>query len=573
MPPRRTPQGVNSSTFHAPPLDQDLSIPELYQYHSLNSPTHPVFMYSDLDAGTTTFITYREAWSSICKTAAIVSGHLSKAHSTAPSRPAVIAVMAASDTLTYIYLLVAIMSLGHTAFPMSPRNSVEATASLLKTTGAAHIFTNTDEPNHALANDAAALLSKDGFHLDILPMPRYEELINMPDVKAMELPQIHNDDTMAVLHSSGTTAFPKPIPLSKKALINLSNIPCYGELDLTNKRIAAHTNPAFHAMGSGTYIWAPMSGAIFALYNPFKPVIPTPANFLTSWLADGCDIVFCVPIFIEAWAQDPENVAKLKALDSIVFSGSSVNKRIGDMLAQSGVVMHPFWGSTEIGPATMFVPRDPPPPDQWEYFRMSNHITFFMKPRKGLDNVFEPIVIPTDTCSPHAPLNTSHADKPAYNVGDLLERHPTDPERWRVYGRQDDQIMLSLGEHVNPLPIEDIISQDEHVAAVVVFGSHHLHTGVLVQPSGPKTEMDAERLEHFRTLIWPTVEEANATIPAYARIEKHMIITTSAAKPLEYTPKGTPRRSVALRIYTPEIEALYAGEQESMLDRPLPDRA
>lgn len=27
-----------------------------------------------------------------------------------------------------------------------------------------------------------------------------------------------------------------------------------------------------------------------------------------------------------------------------VFSGASVNKHIGDMLATEGVVMHPFWG-------------------------------------------------------------------------------------------------------------------------------------------------------------------------------------------------------------------------------------
>ncbi|KAJ7171136.1 acetyl-CoA synthetase-like protein [Mycena filopes] len=571
---RRTPQGVNSSTFHPPPLDHDFSIPELYRHHSLKSPTHTVFMYSDLDAGTTTFINYREAWSSICKSAAIVSRNLFKSHSSAPSRPAVIAVMAASDTLSYIYLLIAIMSLGYTAFPMSPRNNAEATANLLKTTGAAYIFTNNDGPNHTLVNDARALLSKDGLSLDILPMPQYKDLMNMSDVKAMELPQIHNDDTMLILHSSGTTAFPKPIWTTKKALINLSNIPCYGELDLTNKRVAVHTNPAFHAMGSGTYLVR--FGAIFAVYNPLKPVIPTPANFLASWVADKCDIVFCVPIFLEAWAPDPKNVAKLRALDSVLFGGASVNKSIGDMLTQEGVVMHPFWGSTEIGPATMFVPRDPPPPDQWDYFRISNHITFYMKPREGLENVFEPILIPTETCFPHAPLNTFYDDKPAFNVGDLLERHPTNPERWRVYGRQDDQIMLSLGENVNPLPIEHIISQDKHIAAAVVFGSHRPHAGVLVQPipePDGKTELDEEQLEYLRTLIWPSVEKANSTVPPYARIQKNMILTTSSRKPLEYTTKGTPRRPVALRIYAAEIDVLYHEEQGSIFGRPFPDRA
>ena len=33
---------------------------------------------------------------------------------------------------------------------------------------------------------------------------------------------------------------------------------------------------------------------------------------------------------------------------------------------------------------------------------------------------------------------------------DLFVRHPTDPGRWRVLGRADEQIMLSSGEKVGP---------------------------------------------------------------------------------------------------------------------------
>ncbi|KAJ7732697.1 acetyl-CoA synthetase-like protein [Mycena metata] len=584
---RTTPQAVNSSTFHPAPLNHDLSIPELYKYHALNSPTHPAFMYSDVEEGNTTFITYHEAWLGIRKAAAIVSHHLSKPQATAPNRPAVIAVMAASDTLSYIYLLIGIMSLGHTGFPMYPRNSAEATAELLKKTGASHIFTNPDGPSYSLAKDAAVLLDKDRLKLHIFPMVQYEELMKRQEIEGEELPRVHAEDVVLILHSSGfysviivclyrfippagTTAFPKPIKITKKGLINLSNIPYYGEVDLASKRIAAHTNPAFHAMGSGTYIWPPTSGAIFAVYNPFKPIVPTPANFMASWMADKCDIVFCVPVFLEAWAQDSANVAKLKALDAIIFSGASVNKSIGDMLAESGVVMHPFWGSTEVGPATMFVPR-PPPSGQWEYFKLSNHITFFMKPHETLENVFEPIMIPTEKCFPHA-FNTLHDEKPAFNVGDLLERHPANPERWRVYGRQDDQIMLSTGEHVNPLPIEDIISQDKHVAAVIVFGTNHFNTGILVQPTSDGN-MDDVQLDRFRNLIWPIVEKANSKASAYAQVSKNMIIVTSSSKPLEYTPKGTPRRSAALHIYSAEIDALYNAEEITMSDRQFPDRA
>ncbi|KAJ7910491.1 acetyl-CoA synthetase-like protein [Mycena leptocephala] len=519
MSPRTTPQGVNSSTFHPAPFDHDLSIPELYKYHARNSPTHPVFMYSDLELGTTKFVTYHEAWLGICRAAAIVSGGLSES-GRGTNQQLVMAVLALSDTLSYIYLLIAIMSLGHTTFPMSPRNSAEVIAHLLKATRARRIFTNTEGPVNALAKQTAVLLAKEGVQLDLLPMAQYEELMQEPDAPdaTERLPErVQPDDIVLILHSSGTTAFPKPIKITKRGIINLANIPCYGELDLTNKRIAAHTNPSFHAMGLATYIWPLTSGAIFAIYNP-KPVIPTPANFLASWVTDKCDIVFCVPVFIEVrMTRFREN----KRSNEVTKKATTLNKSIGDMLAEEGIVMHPFWGSTEIGPATMFIPGIRPRETSGSTSNFQAH---------------RPIVIPTEICFPFV-MNTMHDDKPAFD---------------------DDQIMLSTAENVNPVPL------DKHINSVLIFGRHRLPYRILVEPA---PDVHTDQLE-------PTIERANSKAPAYARIQKNMIIFTSASKPLEYTPKGTPRRAMALRLYSAEIDALYDNAEEGPLgERQFPDRA
>lgn len=51
-----------------------------------------------------------------------------------------------------------------------------------------------------------------------------------------------------------------------------------------------------------------------------------------------------------------------------------------------------------------------------------------------------------------------------------------------------------------------------------------------------------------------------------------MIITTNSSKPLEFTPKGTPRRQVCLKIYEKEIEAIYeAVKDSSQTDIPVPE--
>ena len=39
--------------------------------------------------------------------------------------------------------------------------------------------------------------------------------------------------------------------------------------------------------------------------------------------------------------------------------------------------------------------------------------------------------------------------RPAYSTSDLLQQHPTKHHLFRVFGRADDQLMLSTGEKVS----------------------------------------------------------------------------------------------------------------------------
>ncbi|KAI0800375.1 acetyl-CoA synthetase-like protein [Fomes fomentarius] len=566
MAPQPTPQGVNSPTFHQAPFGHGLSVPGLYQYHAKHSPEHPVFTYSDPADGTTYEITYANVWESIGRVADIVAQRCSSSVEPSAERP-VIGILAHADTIAYIYTHVAIMSLGYIAFPLAPRTTPAVIAHLLSSTGANHVIASEDAPVQDLLRDARDILKDKGFQVTSSPMVMPDEYSRATgNEKNHEVVDIADNDITLILHSSGTTAFPKPIRITRRGLVNLSNIPCFGEVDLAGKRIAVHTNPAFHAMGLGTLIWPLTSGATFALYKPANPpVVPTPANFLARWVADKCNIVFCVPAFIEAWARDPINLPQLQSLDCIIFSGASVSKTTGDMLARSGVIMHPFWGSTEVGPATMFIPRDPPPGDEWEYFKMSHHIEFYMQPQKGMDGIFEPIMIPTETCFPHV-TNSTLDGVPVFAVGDLLEQHPTDPARWRVFGRKDDQIMLSTGENVNPVPIEAIIAQDPHIASAIMFGRHCIDTGVFIEPAASVDLQGWERkkVEEFKDLIWPAIEKANERASDYARIKRNMILVAHPDTPLEHTPKGTARRGVCLKLYAAEIHALYtAGEGDA----------
>ncbi|KAI0819209.1 acetyl-CoA synthetase-like protein [Trametes gibbosa] len=579
---RPTPQGVNHPTFHAAPFDHGLSLPGLYEYHAKHSPTHAVFSYVDPETNEVHDVTYADAWEKIGAVARIVERNYaaSTAKKADGSRP-VIAVLAISDALSYIFLEVAIMSLGYTAFPLSPRNVSEITAHLLEKTGGAQLYASADAAMQGLAKGAVEILEKKGVTVDLLPMIAPSDWQSPAEAyMPAAVVEVAETDVAVILHSSGTTGFPKPIPITRKGLINLSNIPCFGEVDLAGKRVAAHTNPIFHAMGLATMIWPVSSGSTFALYAPQpSPKMPTPANFLADWIACKCDIVFCIPAFIEAWARDPANLPSLQALDCIltpqqVFSGAPINKAIGDALAKAGVTLHPFWGSTEVGPATMFIPRDPPPSDEWEYFKFSHHITFRLEPQEGLPGIIEPIMVTTELCFPHV-TNAERDGERVFAVGDLLEQHPTDPDRWKVFGRVDDQIALSTAKKINPVPYEGILAHDPNIASALVFGNQRLEPGLLVEPAAGVVipAGDAQALEEYKDLIWPAVEKANAQTASYAHVKREMILVASPEKPLEHTPKGTPRRGVCLRLYQSEIDALYAAHADAAPElREFPDR-
>ena len=52
----------------------------------------------------------------------------------------------------------------------------------------------------------------------------------------------------------------------------------------------------------------------------------------------------------------------------------------------------------------MYVPRDAPPPGEWEYFKISHHIDFVMQPQEHMEGIYEPIQI---VCTAF-PLFSSH---------------------------------------------------------------------------------------------------------------------------------------------------------------------
>lgn len=104
----------------------------------------------------------------------------------------------------------------------------------------------------------------------------------------------------------------------------------------------------------------------------------------------------------------------------------------------------------------------------WAYFVPIPLLTMSFRPHG--DNKFELIIMvnsnrialtdlmtDSDTFAQSRPdlplpvINTQVDGRDGYATSDLLEPHPTKPGLWRIFGRADEQIMLSNGEKVKSL--------------------------------------------------------------------------------------------------------------------------
>jgi hypothetical protein len=91
-----------------------------------------------------------------------------------------------------------------------------------------------------------------------------------------------------------------------------------------------------------------------------------------------------------------------------------------------------------------------------------------------------------------------------------------------------------------------------------MFGRERNQAGLIIEPA-EHHEIDPNNegaLASYRNEIWPAVEEANRSAPAFGRIFKEMILVARPDKPLPRAAKGTVNHKAAIALYDEEIRVL-----------------
>ncbi|EJT96905.1 acetyl-CoA synthetase-like protein [Dacryopinax primogenitus] len=578
-----TASSTNLTSFVLPPSDGSIAFPQLLDFHLENNPDYPYAVLVSLDDDPDENVTV--TWAEVARASFRLAAKLRtlvKVSDEQRREGVRIAILANTDTLTYVTLIFSVFRAGFVAFPLSTRNSAApALEHLIQTTNTAYVIGSIAAPGSAptsLEETTATLLAHvptlqllefPGYadlypRLSMSPIPPYDaehDAIHTPKLPSVEsFPEykdMTNQNVLMILHSSGSTGFHKAIPMTHRFL-NFA-FRSHGN-SVTATRCCLLGLPVFHAMGIFVMVGLPATyGTTNVMFKPSSGhVIPSPEVVLRGSQRGRADYLLAAPSYCAEWSHHQESVKYLTTLKSLMYGGGPLAADVGDRLVREGVKVISVYGMTEV--AQIFALKfDVDHPEDWSYSELHPSLRAEFVPEG--DNLYRLIVIDTDN---HPIAISNQTNVSAFDTKDLLEQHPTRRHLWKTMGRVDDLIVMSNREKTNPSPMESILNGNPHIRASMMFGSGRFQVGVAIEPAGHICSItNDESLAEFRNLIWPDVEKANTIAPQHSRIFKELILVIDPkGSSFTRTPKGSINRNSTLQQLADEIDALYAAAEQ-----------
>ncbi|KAJ9143066.1 NRPS-like enzyme [Pleurostoma richardsiae] len=452
------------------------------------------------------------------------------------------------NDLRYSILALATAKTGHIMFFVSPRNSLEAHLSLLEQAKTS-TFLTPEEYDFPLMSQIESQRPLRKFTI-----PSLEDLLSAEPVDPVPFRASFEEVRLKpwlILHTSGSTGIPKIITLPYGWLSVLDAIgrveDTISSFQSTHKRVFAPF-PTFHAAGIvyslGLCIW--LDATI---------VFPPPTAPMTSDVVNAIHVHGRVessvlpPSLVVDLAKEPEYLETLHNLHSLAFAGGPLPDAVGDALCQR-LMLFSLIGATEWAS----VPMCNKPAEDWAYFGFNTKVAGIEFREAGEDR-YELVFVRKPECELFQAVFRTFPNLDEYHTKDIYSRHPTKPGLWKHEGRLDDVIVLTNGEKVNPVTMEQVITSCPVVKGCLVVGQARFQTAALIEPvKYPVTE---EEVRQLMETVLPFVQRANEDAPQHARIVEDMIMFTKEDKPLPRAPKGTVQRQKANEVYKEEVEAHY----------------
>ncbi|MGW0175502.1 acyl-CoA synthetase [Rhodococcus sp. NPDC003322] len=302
-----------------------------------------------------------------------------------------------------------------------------------------------------------------------------------------------------VLLTSGTTGTPKGAPRERTS--PLASAQFLDRVPLRRGQTMVMAAPAFHGTGISQLGLALTLGQTVVLQRRFDPL-----QTVQLTADHRADVLVVVPTMLQRIVDlGPDVLARFDTTNlSIVFAaGSSISPDLCRRTTDAfGPVLHNLYGSTEVAVATVATPADlalvpgtagrPP---------VTCHVGLYDDAGSRID---EPGVVGRIFVSSGLSFNGYTDGRDKERIDGLLSTGDVGHFDHRgllfVDGRDDDMI-VSGGENVYPLEVENLLADHPDVAEAAVIGvedlefGHRLRAFVVPAPGSP--EVDAQALKSF----------------------------------------------------------------------------
>ncbi|KAI0517475.1 putative NRPS-like enzyme [Xylaria bambusicola] len=471
------------------------------------------------------------------------------------------------NDVRFTALIFAGMKTGHRIFLTSPRNSLIAHRKLFSAVGCKTLITSDPATPHvhAILEGVESCRALTIASVDDLLSTTHRVYVME---KALNAPL---RDALNIVHTSGSTGIPKPLIWTQETAMRhieaISRDPPDGQISVDSfmrgKRLLS-TLPPFHGAGLMQHLlYATAFGNIINIPAATGPIV-TAQGVVDALKQTPADVVIMVPSVVAELSESPDLLEYCaKNIQLILYIGGDLPQAVGDRVA-SKVRLRCWWGASEIGfPQQVFVPELESSAAGWHYIRFGP----IVGARFDLvnDNLYELVICRDEKLVETQTTFTigGFENFTEYRTKDLFEPHPDVPDAWRWRARADDIIVFLNGEKTNPVSMEQqIVTRNPGlISGAIVVGAQRFEAALIIEPVGTGGSLSTAEQAALIEKVWPSVDEANRSAPAHARIDKSLILV--ATQPFIRSGKGTIQRAANVVQYTDDVDKLYANADVS----------